>query len=186
MPHTVRHLIVPGDPEGPESDAGRPTGTHVTGRARRPPAAPPFLGYALVRVAHLLSQRMDRDLADLDLSSNGFGVLFQLDGDPDVSAAELARRVVLTPQSVGPLLDRMARDGLVERERPGGPGTAIVTRITVKGRQRLAEATALVRSLDDGLVVGLGTRQRDALDRQLWEMLRALAPDAGPQGTPGT
>lgn len=146
----------------------------MTRLGQRPEAAPPFVGYALVRVAHLLSQRMDRGLADLELSANGFGVLFQLQSDPEVSAAELARRVILTPQSVGPLLARMARDGLVEREQPGGPGTAIITRITAVGRERLAAATALVQGLEDQLVAPLDPAQRGALDQQLWDMLRAL------------
>lgn len=149
--------------------------------SRRPDAAPPFVGYVLVRVAHLLSQKMDRQLADLDLSANGFGVLFQLQSDPGVSSAELARRVILTPQSVGPLLARMARDGLVDREQVGGQGTAIITRITAEGRRRLAAATALVKDLDDELAAGLEPAVRGALDEQLWDMLRALTPS----GTPG-
>lgn len=151
----------------------------MTGK-RRPHAAPPFVGYALVRVAHLLSQKMDRQLADLELSANGYGVLYQLQSDPDVSSAELARRIVLTPQSVGPLLAKMARDGLVEREQPGGSGTAIITRLTAEGQRRLAAATALVQGLDDELVAPLGPAARSALDEQLWHMLRALTPSATP------
>lgn len=160
----------------------------MSGNARqRPSAAPPFVGYALVRVAHLLSQKMDRQLADLELSANGYGVLFQLQSDPGVSSAELARRIVLTPQSVGPLLAKMARDGLVDREQVGGPGTAIITRITAEGQRRLAAATALVQGLDDELVAPLDPTARSALDEQLWDMLRSLTPPSGrPQPTHDT
>lgn len=156
-------------------------GRLVTSQAgQRPDSAPPFLGYVLVRVAHLLSQKMDRQLADLELSANGYGVLFQLQSDPGVSSAELARRVILTPQSVGPLLARMARDGLVDREQAGGPGTAIITRITTEGRRRLAAATALVHALDGELAGLLDPAARDALDQQLWDMLRSLATSGTP------
>lgn len=141
---------------------------------RRPSGAPPYTSYALVRVAHLLEQRMDRLLADLRLSATGFGVLFQLSNDPNVSSAELARRVIVTPQSIGPLLQKLERDGLVDREPAGRPGTAIVRRITDAGRQRLADATALVQALDDDVVDGLGPTERDELDDQLWTMLGRL------------
>lgn len=154
--------------------------------AGRPSAAPPFIGYAVVRVAHVLSQKMDRQLSDLGLSANGYGVLFQLQSDPGVSSAELARRIVLTPQSVGPLLAKMARDGLVAREQPGGPGTAIITQITAEGQRRLEAATAVVHGLDAELVASLDTAAREVLDGQLWDMLRALTPPGRPEQAPGT
>lgn len=141
---------------------------------RRPGGAPPYTSYALVRVAHLLEQRMDRLLSGLGLSATGFGVLFQLSHDPGVSSAELARRVIVTPQSIGPLLTRLERDGLVDREPASLPGTAIIRRITDTGRQRLADANKLVQELEDEMVAGLGPAQRDELDEQLWTMLSRL------------
>lgn len=139
-----------------------------------PGTNPPLVGYALVRVAHLLTQRMDRRLADLGLSATGFGVLFQLRHDPEVSSAELARRVMLTPQSIGPLLARLERDGLVDREPTGPPGARIITHITEPGRQRLVEAMALAQAVEDDLVAGLLPAQRIALGQQLWDMLGGL------------
>lgn len=141
---------------------------------RRPGGAPPYTSYALVRVAHLLEQRMDRLLSGLGLSATGFGVLFQLRSDPGVSSAELARRVIVTPQSIGPLLARLERDGLVDREPAGPPGTAIIRRITGIGRERLAEAGTLVQQLEDDLVAGLGPADQGQLDDQLWTMLSRL------------
>lgn len=148
--------------------------TSETGQV--PEGAPPYVGYALARVAHLLNQRMDRRLAELGLSANGFGVLFQVQNDPGVSSAELARRVILTPQSVGPLIAKLEREGLVDREQVGLPGTPILTHITEKGRQRLVEATALVQGVEDELVAGLDPTEQRALRQQLWDMLGWLSP----------
>lgn len=142
---------------------------------QRPDGAPPYVSYAVVRVAHLLSQRMDRLLGDLELSATGYGVLFQLQHDPGVSSAELARRVIVTPQSIGPLLARLQRDGLVDRQPSGVPGTAIITRITDEGRRRLVAATALVQGLEDDLVAELDPAERVEMDDQLWAMLGRLS-----------
>lgn len=139
---------------------------------------PPFVGYPLALVAHLLGQRMDRRLSALGVTATGFGVLFQLQHNPEVSSAELARRVLVTPQSVGPLLAKLEHDGLVVREQIGGPGTPIISRITERGRQRLAEAMAVVKDIDDDLSAGLDPADRAALVQQLWEMLGRLAPAA--------
>ena len=139
---------------------------------------PPFVGYPLALVAHLLGQRMDRGLSALGVTATGFGVLFQLQHNPEVSSAELARRVLVTPQSAGPLLARLERDGLVVRDQIGGPGTPIISRITERGRQRLAEAMALVQEIDDDLSAGLAPAERAALVQQLWEMLGRLSPAA--------
>ncbi len=142
-----------------------------------PGSNPPLVGYALVRVAHVLTRRMDRRLAELGLSATGFGVLFQLQHDPEVSSAELARRVMLTPQSVGPLLGRLERDGLVDREQTGPPGSRIITRITPRGRRRLIEAMALAQAVEDDLLAGLPPAQRIALGQLLWDMLGHLGAD---------
>lgn len=151
---------------------------------QRPSDAPPYTSYALVRVAHLLEQRMDRLLSGLGVSATGFGVLLQLSNDPGVSSAELARRVIVTPQSIGPLLARLEREGLVDREPTGRPGTAIIRRITDTGRQRLAAATMLVQALDDDLVAGLEPAQRVELDDELWHMLGRLGRLPGSPDSP--
>jgi DNA-binding MarR family transcriptional regulator len=114
----------------------------------------PVLGYAVVRLAHVLGRRMERDLAPLGLTPTGFSALFQLAARPDVSAAALARAILITPQSVGPLLDGLAAAGLVTRER-SGPRGAIRTQLTGAGRERLAEAVAVVRRLDEELCARL-------------------------------
>jgi DNA-binding MarR family transcriptional regulator len=110
----------------------------------------PVLGYAVVRLAHVLGRRMERGLAPLQLTPTGFSALFQLQARPDASAAALARAILITPQSVGPLLDGLAAAGLVTRER-SGPRGAIRTRLTDLGRERLAAAVDVVRALDEEL-----------------------------------
>lgn len=113
-----------------------------------------YLGYAIVRLAHVLGRDMERGLAPLALTPTSFSALFHLARSPAVSAAALARAILVTPQSVGPLLDSLADEGLVVRER-GGPRGAIRNALTPSGRQRLAAAQQIVRELDTQLTVHL-------------------------------
>jgi DNA-binding MarR family transcriptional regulator len=113
-----------------------------------------YLGYAVVRVAHALGKEMERRLAPLALTPTGFSALFQLARSPGLSAAALARAILVTPQSVGPLFEGLAVAGLVARE-PGGPRGAIRTTLTALGEERLAAADRAVRGLDEDLVAQL-------------------------------
>lgn len=139
-----------------------------------------FIGHTVVQLAHLLGRELDRRLASLGLSATGFSALFHLARQPQLSAAALARRILITPQSVGPLLDGLADGGLVQRRRDGGPGTPITTRLTEAGGARLAEALERVRALDDEVAGGLGAEDRERLAAHLLQLLAAAEqlPDA--------
>jgi len=111
-----------------------------------------YLGYAVVRLAHALGREMERRLAPLGLTPTSFSALFHLAHNPEVSAAALARLILVTPQSVGPLLASLADAGLVVRERGAGPRGAIHSSLTGAGRDRLDAAQRVVAELDDELV----------------------------------
>lgn len=113
-----------------------------------------YLGYAMVRLAQVLGRDMERRLAPLGLTPTSFSALFHLVRSPAVSAAALARAILVTPQSVGPLLDNLAEAGLVTRER-GGTRGAIRTVLTSSGQRRLAEAQRIVQELDAQLAAQL-------------------------------
>lgn len=98
----------------------------------------------------MLGRALDERLSSVGLTPTAFSALFHLARSPALSAAALARAILVTPQSVGPVLDGLAAVGLVVRER-GGPRGAIRTTVTASGAQRLAAAQRVVRRLDDEL-----------------------------------
>ena len=139
-----------------------------------------FLGHTVVQLAHVLGRHMDRVLAPHDLSATSFSALFHLREEPSVSAAELARRVLITPQSLGPVLDRLEHLGLVERHRPGVRGARVRTEVTSAGRRRLDDAVSAVQALDRWLVAGLPARRRDQVADALGGLLARAANDDPP------
>lgn len=103
---------------------------------REPPALPLW---TLVQTAHVAGRRIAAVFGEAGLTPQQFGVLACLvdgdaDGDDGLSKAELARAVLVRPQSMGRLVDAMIRQGLVARSGPGGRGRRAALTVTDRGR----------------------------------------------------
>ncbi|WP_369136682.1 MarR family winged helix-turn-helix transcriptional regulator [Modestobacter versicolor] len=93
---------------------------------------------------------------------------------PGLSNSELARGAFVTRQSMNVLLQALEREGQVTRPAEPPVGKVLPTRLTPRGRQRLAEATAAVRGVELRMLAGLSeTEQADAF-RALQKMVRSL------------
>ena len=77
-----------------------------------------------------------------------FGVLLQLQLHPDTSNNQIARSVLVTPQSMSELLESL---GLIEREPPVGRGHRVAIRLTDAGRHRLHPCSAALGRAEDSL-----------------------------------
>lgn len=92
--------------------------------------------------AHLVRE-LDANLRDAhDLSLSAYGVLVQLASAPDrrMRMSELADSVVLTPSGLTRLVDRLCREGLVERSRCPSDARGSFAVLTERGAERFAEA----------------------------------------------
>jgi len=124
-----------------------------------------FPGYAIVRVAHLLEQRMEKALrADAGLSVRQFSILACLARQPHIGSGELARAVLVTPQSMGSLIDTLERRGLVERTRHGGRGTRLALSLTDAGHAALSAGYKVAGRLREAERAVLGNHQEQLLD----------------------
>src|SRR3712207_2914915 len=100
-------------------------------------------GWTLIQANHAVVRRVSEALAPVGLTPAQFGVLVQLTVRPGASQAELARRVLVTPQALGELLVSLERLGHVRRTQ-GRPGTATSVAITPRGSAALDRATPLL------------------------------------------
>ena len=69
------------------------------------------------------------------VSTAHLGVLRQLTQEPGLSGAELARRLLITPQGVQLALTGLERRGLVERRQDPGHGRILHAYLTDEGRR---------------------------------------------------
>lgn len=100
-----------------------------------------LLAYNVLRTATALTPHIDRGLRDLNLTGSQLNALMVLkDAGPDgISLSEIGRSLVVTKANVTGLIDRLERDGLVER-RTHADRRVTLAALTPKGADLLAEA----------------------------------------------
>jgi DNA-binding MarR family transcriptional regulator len=144
----------------------------------------PLLVWDLVRTARLVERALVAVFDDLDLSPTEFGVLDALDEDGrGPTQAELARRVLVRPQSLHTLIGSLLDRGLVVRDGPAGRGHRTGIVLTDAGRRALARARPTVRAGNHHTVLGIDGDRAAELDRILADIRAALdrqadAPEA--------
>ncbi|MGB3896337.1 MarR family winged helix-turn-helix transcriptional regulator [Mycolicibacter sinensis] len=114
-------------------------------------------------------------ISDHGVSTAQIGLLRQLSGEPGLSGAELARRLLITPQGVQLALSALEGRGLVERKQDPRHGRILRAYLTEEGRS-VASAVVADAIAAHNKVFGVLTA-----DEQ--ETLRALLTRVVEQGT---
>lgn len=121
----------------------------------------------LMRTAHVLGMRFGELFASMDLTPTQFAVLTELEDDEGPTQAELARRVLVRPQSIGALVTSLVERGLVTRDGPGGRGRRSGIALTGAGRAALEGAWPSVRAFNTPASLGLTPAQAAMLEEIL-------------------
>ena len=126
----------------------------------------------LVVIGGLLNRRAEAEYAKFGLTTSTYNVLRILRGSPDgLARGEIGQRMVNPAPDVTRLIDRLARRGLVRRQRATHDRRLSVTRITPKGvalvEQAEAANDAQHRALD-GRLSASEWRQLSALCERLY------------------
>jgi len=136
-----------------------------------------FVGYSVVRLAHILQRRFERALAKEELSARQFGALSILAQSPAPASAEIARAVLITPQSMSALVGVLEERGLIERDHGSLNGARAEVRITRKGASVLRRAYALVSREDDRLAALIGRERLTRLNADALALLERVRED---------
>src|SRR5436190_15049962 len=100
--------------------------------------------WSLVQAGHVVGRRFTLALAEVGLTPTQFGVLLLLDLEPGLSGGEMARRVLVSPQSMSELISSLAEQGLITRDGGATRGQRIATHLTAGGADALARAAGLI------------------------------------------
>jgi DNA-binding MarR family transcriptional regulator len=98
---------------------------------------------ALLHAHHQVISQLDTELREEHgLTFGAYDVLLRLARAPGHSLrmSELAERVMLSPSGLTRMVDRLARAGLVERDRFQGDARVTLARLTNSGRRLLRRA----------------------------------------------
>ena len=122
------------------------------------------VGYLLKEASSALRAGMEAVLRPLGMTVTHYSCLELLAQRPGLSNSELARGAFVSRQSMNVLLQSLERDGYVTRPAEAPVGKILPTRLTPRGRRRLAKATAAVRGVEVRMLSGLTeAEQSDAL-----------------------
>lgn len=132
--------------------------------------------WELVQTAHLAEQTFRHLFATVGLTPTQFGVLACLADGDDFTKAELARALLVRPQSMDPLIETLLGDSLVDRDGPPRRGRAAGIRITDRGRERLAEVRPRVAAINAPARIGIRPEQVPVLVEQLRTIRQRLRP----------
>jgi DNA-binding MarR family transcriptional regulator len=132
------------------------------------------LGYLLKEASSALRAAMEEVLRPLGMTITHYSCLELLSQRPGLSNSELARGAFVTRQSMNVLLQTLERDGFVTRPAEPPVGKALPARLTERGRQSLAKATAAVRSVEVRMLSGMTEAEQAGARKILRSMIRSL------------
>jgi DNA-binding MarR family transcriptional regulator len=128
------------------------------------------LGYVLVRAAEQVSRPWLAAMRRHGINPRQFSVLALLVREPALSQGELARRVMVTPQSMSELIAALAEAELLQRG-VAEPGRASDLRVTSKGKALLKKAYPVVEETQRDAFAALTAKEREQLGGLLRKLL---------------
>jgi DNA-binding MarR family transcriptional regulator len=134
----------------------------------------PTLLYLVGRMDRVVRRAMGAVLEAQGLSVNQYATLSVLDRRSGLSNAQLARRALVSPQSMNEVLLALEQRGLVGRRAHPDHGRILQARLTAKGRDLLARCDAEVHRVEARMVSGLSEGEQAALRGALLSSIRAL------------
>jgi len=135
------------------------------------------LGYLLKEASSALRAAMEEVLRPLGMTVTHYSCLELLAQRPGLSNSELARGTFVTRQSMNVLLQALERDGSVTRPAEAPVGKVLPTRLTPRGRRKLATASAAVRAVEVRMLAGLPESEQSEAFRILQSMIHSLHDD---------
>jgi DNA-binding MarR family transcriptional regulator len=143
----------------------------------------PRATYLVKRLESAVRRNLDLELGSHGMTTPQYATLSILRAQPGLSAAQLARRAFVTPQSMQVMVTAFIRDGLVERRADPNNQRILRNHLTRDGELLLLRADEAAAGIEQQMLGGLDAEQT-AMLRELMtvciENLTASARAASP------
>ncbi len=136
------------------------------------------VGYLLWQTAHLVNRGVTAALEGYDLTPAQFGALVHTGREPGVSAAELARRINVTPQSVQTALRPLLERSWMERRSHPIHRRVLGNYLTPDGAAQTHRASDAVAEFDRRLLGTFSDEQSTDFRAGIERVLLTLNPTA--------
>ena len=135
----------------------------------------PSLVYVIGRVSQGIRRELRGRLASCELSVADVTTLSVLRGSAWLSNAQLARRALITPQSMIEVLASLEQRGLVRRRADPANARIMRAELTASGRRILRRADAVIAKLEDELLAAVAPQRREIVRRSLLSAMDELS-----------
>jgi DNA-binding MarR family transcriptional regulator len=138
-----------------------------------------ILGFLLRSLQHTLRQRFDEALRKqgVELSFAQFAALYNLHGDPGVTGARLARRAMVSAQTMNSALRALERDGYIERRPHPQSRRADSWSLTSAGLEELARARQVGSAIFARMLANFDADEIAAFEDYLRRCIESLGGD---------
>ncbi len=136
-----------------------------------------YIGYLLRQAGAAHRLRMERALADVNVTPPQFMVLTMLVAYPGLSNADVARLAMLTPQTVSVIVANLLRTGAIARRPHAVHGRIQHIDVTDQGKALLKQCRSRVKSIEQEMLAGFDADEETVIRR--WLVSVAV------EGTPG-
>lgn len=144
------------------------------------------IGFLLKSLQHSLRQTLDEALRkqEVELSFAHLAALFNLHDEPGMSGAQLARRAMVSAQTMNSALRALEVDGLIERRAHPDSRRADSWSLTPAGLTELGRAREVGSMVFGNMLGALDSNEVAALENYLGRCVAALDVDGRAFETP--
>jgi len=133
------------------------------------------LGINFMAASELASSRMESVLAPFGLRKGGFNLLMVLAGaESPITPTQIGERIVARGATITGLVDTLVRRGYAERAADPSDRRRVLVSITPKGRDVVADASAVMFRSDEEVMAIFTQAERERLTRMLGRLQNHL------------
>jgi len=145
-----------------------------------------IVGFLLKSLHHTLRQTMEEAMRrkGIELSFAHFAALFTIDSEPGINGAKLARRAMVSAQTMNSALRRLESDGRIERRPHPDSRRADSWTVTDEGIELLEQARAVGNAIFERMLAPLSAAETAGLESSLRRCIAALEGQEEVTGLP--
>ena len=118
------------------------------------------VGFLLARTARSMKRALEARLSQHEITATQYIVLLLLQEQDGISLSELGHRLHFDNPTITGIIDRMERDGFVERRRIANDRRVINIFMTQNGHELIKDNLAIADEIDKLAMNGITARQK--------------------------
>ena len=138
-----------------------------------------YLSYLLARASHLVSRQFHAQLKPRGMPVPVWRVLSTLSDGDGLPVTELAKITLFKQPTLTKVIDRMSKQGLVERRASERDRRKVLVFITAKGRSQIADLLTRAKQHEREVLSGLSDADVNALKAALHNLIQRCGGGRG-------